>query len=89
MQASHPHAPGHAYLPFVAVRPQRQGRGIGAALLRHRLAALDAAGTPAYLEASSVRSRRLYERIGFTRLPTRIELPDGPDMYPMWRAPRR
>ncbi|HSV64894.1 MAG TPA: GNAT family N-acetyltransferase [Mycobacteriales bacterium] len=89
MQAGHPHQPAHAYLPFVAVLPRRQNHGIGAALLRHRLVALDATGTPAYLEASSARSLRLYERLGFTSLPATIELPDGPEMYPMWRPAHR
>ena len=89
MQANHPRHRAHAYLPFVAVVPQRRGSGIGTALLRHRIATLDAGGTPAYLEASSVRSLRLYERVGFSRLPAPIELPGGPEMYPMWRPPLR
>ncbi|MFJ8632616.1 hypothetical protein [Streptomyces sp. NPDC093568] len=42
----------------------------------------------ACLEASSVRSRRLYERLGFEPEGEPIALPDGPRMWPMWREPR-
>jgi GNAT superfamily N-acetyltransferase len=75
----------HWYVPFIGVRPGRQGSGLGAALLRDRLAALDVTGVPAYLEASSARSRRLYQRLGFAPLPTTVTLPDGPPLFPMWR----
>ena len=64
MAKVHPHEPHH-YLAFLAVRPGRQGHGLGTALLRDRLRRLDAAGAPAYLEASEPRSRALYVREGF------------------------
>lgn len=48
----------------------------------------DRDGVPAYLEASSARSRRLYERLGFTFMGTTVDLPDGPAMWPMWREPQ-
>ena len=41
-----------------------RGRGIGTELMHPALETLDARGRPAYLEASSVRSRALYERHG-------------------------
>jgi ribosomal protein S18 acetylase RimI-like enzyme len=87
MADHHPHNRDHAYLPFIAVHPARQGTGVGTALLRHRFAELDATHTPAYLEASSGRSAALYARLGFQRLPFTLDLPDGPSLYPMWRAP--
>lgn len=87
MADHHPHDRDHAYLPFIAVRPDRQGMGIGTALLRHHLTALDRAGTPAYLEASSPRNAALYARLGFQRMPFTLDLPDGPSLYPMWREP--
>ncbi|GAB3142309.1 GNAT family N-acetyltransferase [Micromonospora sonneratiae] len=87
MTMHHPHHANHQYLPFIAVHPDRQGGGIGAALLRHRFARLDEAGVPAYLEASSLRSAALYQRLGFSRLPFTLDLPDGPSLYPMWRDP--
>ncbi|MGW0432676.1 GNAT family N-acetyltransferase [Micromonospora sp. NPDC003197] len=88
MATHHPHHADHQYLPFIAVRPDRQGHGIGAALLRYRFDQLDEAGQPAYLEASTARNAALYERLGFTRLPVTLDLPAGPTLYPMWRDPR-
>lgn len=83
----HPHE-DHAYLQAVAVAPDRQSQGIGGALLRHRLAVCDREGLPAYLEASSERSRALYERHGFAVRGEGIHLPfGGPVMWPMWREP--
>ncbi len=84
VEAGHPQH-RHDYLSFMGVRPDQQGRGLGAALLRHRITDLDAVGVPAYLEATSPRNRRLYERMGFTPLPTTINLPDGPCLFRMWR----
>ncbi len=83
----HPADP-HAYLPFVAVAPDRWGQGIGTALLEHRAGELDAAGRSAYLEASSERNAELYRRLGYADLGEPIVPPDGPPLYPMWREPR-
>jgi hypothetical protein len=41
---------------------------------------------PAYLEASSPRSRACYERSGFEAT-DELVLPDGPPLWPMWRRP--
>lgn len=81
----HPAGTAHHYLAILAVRPGVQGQGIGTALLRAHHATLDGAGTPAYLEASSERSRALYLRHGYIPgLP--FHLPDGgPPLWPMWR----
>jgi ribosomal protein S18 acetylase RimI-like enzyme len=87
MAARHPRDQAHGYLPFIAVASGHQGRGVGAALLRHRLEQLDAGGVPAYLEASSLRSAALYERLGFQATSETVDLPDGPTLYPMWRPP--
>ncbi|KKJ93833.1 N-acetyltransferase [Micromonospora sp. HK10] len=86
MAANHPGEP-HWYLPFIAVRPEHHGKGVGSALLRDKLAELDRAGTAAYLEASSPRNAALYERLGFRRRPATLDLPGGPSLYPMWRDP--
>ena len=65
----------------------RGGSGIGSALLRHRLAALDArADEPAYLESSHERNLPLYERYGFDVV-RRIDGPDGGP--PVWGMLRR
>jgi GNAT superfamily N-acetyltransferase len=74
------------YLALMGVVPERQGRGFGAALLATVLQRCDARRTPAYLEATSASSRRLYERHGFERLGD-IALSDGPSLWPMWREP--
>ena len=62
MEARHPKEPPHGYLPMMGVAPERQGRGLGTALLEPGLGALDEDRTPAYLEASDTRSRELYRR---------------------------
>ncbi|MFG3252925.1 GNAT family N-acetyltransferase [Streptomyces sp. NPDC048172] len=83
----HPHEP-HAYLQALAVRPGLQSRGIGGALLRLTLDRCDKEELPAYLEASSARSRAFYERHGFALRGAPLRLPDGgPPMWPMWREP--
>ncbi|TQJ89908.1 GNAT family N-acetyltransferase [Streptomyces sp. SLBN-31] len=84
----HPAGRAHEYLWMIGVEPGRQGEGLGTALLRHVLDRCDRENLPAYLEASSARSRALYERLGFTPAGAPLDLPDGPSMWPMWREPR-
>ena len=64
IERRHPSEP-HWYLPVVGAEPSAQGRGRGSALLRHMLARCDEDRTPAYLEATTERSRALYLRHGF------------------------
>jgi predicted N-acetyltransferase YhbS len=68
------------------VRPERQGAGIGGALIAPGLERCDREAVPAYLEATSDRNRALYERHGF-RAHGRIALPGGPALWRMWRDP--
>jgi GNAT superfamily N-acetyltransferase len=82
----HPTDP-HWYLPLIAVDPPFQGRGLGSALLKHALQVCDRDGLPAYLEATSEGSRRLYERHGFEAT-GEIQFADSPPMWPMLRKPR-
>jgi GNAT superfamily N-acetyltransferase len=87
MHQHHPIQVRHAYLALVAVTPGRQRQGIGRALLEHKLAQLDQAGVPGYLEATTADSRRLYERLGFLPLGDGFALPNGgPHVSPMWRV---
>ncbi len=88
MHAAHPEAPEHAYLAFCAVRADMQGHGIGAALLESYHAGLDAAGTPAYLDASGLRSRGLYLRHGYVDHAEPYGVAGMANFYPMWRTPR-
>jgi GNAT superfamily N-acetyltransferase len=80
----HPEEP-HWYLPFIGVEPACQGRGLGAALLRHTLAICDAAQLPAYLESTNPRNRPLYERHGFHAI-GEIRVGDCPPIVPMLRG---
>lgn len=86
MAEVHPHE-SHWYLPMIGVDPSRQGMGLGSALLSHVLAEVDSEGLPAYLEASSERSRDLYLRHGFEVTGT-LQHADSPPMFPMWRKAR-
>jgi GNAT superfamily N-acetyltransferase len=85
LEARHP-VDAHHYLAILAVRPDHQSHGIGSALLDRHHARIDRAGLPAYLEANDPRNRDLYRRHGYA-CGTTIELPDGPPVWPMWRAP--
>jgi GNAT superfamily N-acetyltransferase len=76
----------HWYLPVTGVDPFVQGKGLGSALLRHALVTCDRDGLPAYLEASTVRSRQLYERFGF-RVHGIIQVGSSPSVWPMLRDP--
>jgi len=86
--AAHPRDRAHEYLWMIAVDPARQGEGLGTALMAPVLDRCDRDGVAAYLEASSARSRVLYERLGFTCTGSGIALQDGPTMWPMWRDPQ-
>jgi ribosomal protein S18 acetylase RimI-like enzyme len=85
-EAVHPEQPAW-YVQFIGVHAPEQGRGLGSILLRDVTSRADAAGEPAYLEATSERNRALYERHGF-EVTSEIALPDGPTAYGMWREPR-
>ncbi|MFF9123772.1 GNAT family N-acetyltransferase [Streptomyces sp. NPDC014889] len=87
MADSHPSDRAHEYLWMIGVAPARQGEGLGSALVRHVLDRCDREGVPAYLEASSERSTKLYERLGFAFADHTLDIPDGPRMWPMWREP--
>jgi GNAT superfamily N-acetyltransferase len=78
----------HWYLPFTGVDPPAQGRGLGTILLRHALTTCDRDGLPAYLEASTARSRALYARLGFEELGA-IQVGSSPTVWPMLRVPRK
>lgn len=83
--AGHPTQP-HFYLHLLAARPPAQGRGYGSALLRAVLQRCDEEGMPAYLEATSAPSRRLYQRHGFRDLEA-VSVRDSPPLWLMWREP--
>lgn len=84
MDRYHP-STDHWYLPLTGVDPVAQGRGLGSELLRHALETCDH-GLPAYLEATSPRSRDLYRRHGF-RVIGNIRAGSIPPMWAMLREP--
>jgi GNAT superfamily N-acetyltransferase len=88
----HPVGVPHHYLAMIAVRPDRQGAGVGASLLRSYHQEIDKQDAAlAYLEASSERVRGLYGRHGYASRPDApFYLPDGgPPMWPMWRRAKK
>ena len=83
------HAPmPHFYLSALGVVPERQGEGIGTALMQPVLERADGLGVPAYLETATGRNVLLYERQGFAVV-EELTLP-GTDVHGwlMRRAPR-
>jgi GNAT superfamily N-acetyltransferase len=81
----HPHG-SYWYLQFMGVAPDRQGQGIGSALIAPVLERCDREGVRAYLDATSERNKRLYERHGF-EAEEPFAAPGGPPLWPMWRQP--
>jgi GNAT superfamily N-acetyltransferase len=76
----------HWYLPLTGVDPVAQGRRLGTTLLRHALQTCDSDNLPAYLEATSPRSRNLYARHGFNIVQT-IQSGTSPLLWAMLREP--
>ena len=75
------------YLSHVGVAPERQGEGLGTALVLDGLAAADRDGVPTWLETSRSENARYYERFAF-RIVTDEDAPDGgPHIWFMRRDP--
>ncbi len=87
VESMHPHEP-HWYLATLGTAVERQGHGIGSALMRPVLEHCDAEGLPCYLESSKERNLTFYGRHGFDVV-RELRLPgDGPSIWTMWRDPR-
>jgi GNAT superfamily N-acetyltransferase len=87
IERRHPVVP-HFYLSVLGTEPEQQGGGIGSALLGPVLQRCDSGGVGAYLECSKEGNVEFYARQGFA-LTERIELPEGPPLWLMWREPVR
>ena len=88
IERRHPVAP-HFYLSVVGIDPDKQGGGVGSALLAPMLHRCDETGTAAYLESSKESNLSFYTRHGFV-VRECIELPEaGPPLWLMWREPDR
>ncbi len=76
----------HWYLAALGTEPSYQGQGIGTAILGPILHRCDQSQLPAYLESSKESNIPFYERLGF-RVTGELHVPDGPNLWPMLRAP--
>ena len=75
------------FLSHIGVIPERQGEGLGSALLRDGLARVDRDGVPAWLETSRARNAAYYEGFGF-RSVIDLDAPGGgPHIWFMRRDP--
>lgn len=86
LESHHPHAP-HWYLQYVGCVPEAQGRGLGGAVIRDRLARCDAQRLPAALETATPGNVPIYQALGFTITST-YDIKTGPKFWTMWRNPR-
>lgn len=85
---AHKPAEPHWYLYLLGTVPERQGQGVGSALLRSMLASCDEQGVMAYLENTNEKNLSFYRRHGF-EVVTELKLPKGgPTLWPMLRRPR-
>ena len=83
MEKMHPHTP-HWYLQTIGTDPKFQGQGYGGVIMRNRLAAVDAAHMPCYLESSKETNIPIYQSFGF-KVTGEMVVPGGPKTWPMWR----
>jgi len=87
IEAIHPKEP-HWYLAALGTDPDRQGQGVGSAMVGPVLARCDEDGSRAYLESSKERNIPFYRRHGF-EVTGEVRLPGGgPTIWTMWRDPR-
>jgi GNAT superfamily N-acetyltransferase len=86
MAQFHPQEP-HWYLPIISVDPAHQGKGLGALLMEDGLVMCDERSLVGYLEATSPRSARFYERFGYKVL-GEIQAGISPPIFPMRREAR-
>jgi GNAT superfamily N-acetyltransferase len=77
----------HWYLGVLATRPERQGTGLGRAVLTPILAAADRSHLATYLETASDANLRFYGQLGFAAV-REAEMPDGPLCWLLRRDPR-
>jgi ribosomal protein S18 acetylase RimI-like enzyme len=87
MEKAHDAHPEHYYLAVLGTRPDRQGAGLGSALLAPVLERCDEEGVGAYLESSKEQNIPYYRRHGF-EVVGEVDFPSGPRLWPMWRDPQ-
>ena len=77
----------HWYLMILGVEPERQGQGVGSALIDPGLARADRDRLPCYLETAKEINVDLYKKHGFEVLREVAIGGDGPPMWTMLRKP--
>ncbi len=87
LERAHPRRPPHFYLAVLGTDPERQGGGLGSAVLGGALEQCDSDGVAAYLESSKESNVDFYARHGF-RVLEQMRLLRGPPVWKMWRDPR-
>ena len=77
----------HWYLSLVGVEPDRQGHGVGSALLKPALARADAQALPCYLETAEPSNVAFYLKLGFKVVVEDIEKQSGIHFWTFLREP--
>ncbi len=85
MQESKPEQP-YWYLAMLGSHPASRGSGAAQQLVRTVMSTCDRDGVAAYLESSHPDNIAYYRRFGF-ELQGELQIPDGPMLWPMRRAP--
>jgi len=75
----------HMYLALLAVRPQSQGRGFAATLLRPMLRILDDQHLACWLETQNQKNVALYRHFGFEVVDEKVVKGAGFSLYFMLR----
>lgn len=75
------------YLSHIGVAPERQGEGLGSALMRDGLARADREGIPTWLETSKATNVGYYEGFGFRTVVDEDAPGEGPHIWFMRRDP--
>jgi len=75
------------YLSHIGVAPERQGEGLGTALMHDGLSIADRDGVPTWLETSKGENARYYEGFGFRTVADEDAPGGGPHIWFMRRDP--
>ena len=86
--AEHKPDPPFHYLQFLAVHPERQGLGLGRALLAHGQHRAASAGVAVYLESSNPANLAFYHSCGMERIGDFVLDSGGPPAFRLWWSPR-
>jgi GNAT superfamily N-acetyltransferase len=87
VEAAHRDGP-HWYLVVMSVRPERQGQGLGTALVKPILERADRDGMVCRLETADPNNVPFYQRLGFDVVDTAFApIPGGPPLTTFRRSP--